>query len=105
MALNSNFSEAEAIRSLQGQNYWYNSVSGGNQLVKTGPTYVHSVTIGNSPLTSAFAMYDGTTSAGTLFFKLNTSVSAQTFTPDVNLVTGLVISAGSLLDNITVSYQ
>lgn len=74
--------------------------------VKSGAGNLFGVLIGNTPLTSAIQAWDNTVSGGTTIFKIAAGTSAQSFVFGTGLrfSTGLTVSAGSVLDNVTITY-
>lgn len=105
MSLNSNYSEAEAVKALMGNTY-VNIATSAQTLVKTGPGFLHGISF-NAQNISAVALYDNTVSGGALIATIGPS--AQTggsfYELDLNFNTGLFISSGSTNTNITAIYQ
>lgn len=106
MAFNSDFSEAEALKALQGNTYYtINAISAQTQ-VKASPGFLHGVLFMSNNV-SAVAIYDNTISGGTTLasFPVSAMTAGPWFNFDVNFKTGLVVSSGSANTIMMLSYQ
>lgn len=74
--------------------------------VKSGPGYLHTVTINTKGATAnVLTIYDNTAGSGTKIATLDTTGGSQTFEFDVGFATGLtIVTATGTAADVTVSY-
>lgn len=73
--------------------------------IKTGPGYLHSITVNTAGTTSTATVYDNTTNSGTKIATIDTTAKG-TLTYDLAFSTGLtIVTAGGAAGDLTVTYR
>lgn len=86
------------------QQFAYAYVNATNLTAKTGPGFVHTLTIDNIAAAGSYAVYDNTSCSGTLITAstLTAAIAADTITLDANFNTGLCVTTTG---TVTVSFN
>lgn len=86
------------------QQFAYAYVNATNLTAKTGPGFVHTLTIDNIAAAGSYAVYDNTACSGTLISAstLTAALAADTITLDANFQTGLCVTTTG---TVSVSYN
>ncbi len=83
------------------QHYHINKA--GTYIIKTDNGFLHSIVV-NTTAAGAITVYDNTSAAEPIIAVLKSNIGENTYTFDVNFITGLTIVTAAASD-ITVSYS